>query len=167
MTTLIYHKDVIAGDSLQFINAGSNALPLRGPKVFLNKDKTLAYGICGHYILEKERDKLEKWLEEQLLALVAGKDLKPLIKRGHGFHLVVMSRNGTYTINHGEATVRGTQINDTDYFVNGTGGDHAILTISMGGDAIEAVKEGKKRDPMSGCDIYAIKRSALKPHKEL
>lgn len=167
MTTLVYHKDVIAGDSLQFINAGSNALPLRGPKVFINKSKTLAYGICGHYILEKERDKLEKWLEEQLLALKAGKDLKPLIKRGQGFHIVVMSLNSTYSINHGESTIRGTEINDTDYFVNGTGGDHATLVIAMGGDAVAAVKEGKKRDTMSGCDIYAIKRSALKPHKEL
>ena len=167
MTTLVYHKDVIAGDSLQFIASGNNSFPLRGPKVFLSKNKTFAYGMCGNYVLEEDFDTMEAWIEKQLINFKNKGVVEPLFKKGHGFYLVIMTKKGTYCINHDRPNIKITQINSTDYYVHGTGGDHASFAIAMGADAIDAVKAGIKRDTASGCDIYAVKRGVLKAHKEI
>lgn len=165
MTTLVYCKDVIAADSLLIITAGNNTLPLQGQKVFINKAKTLGYGICGHYIINKDIPVFEEWLDKQLTNYIENKPILPLFKQGRGFHVVIMSAKGTYVINHAKAQIKIETIDPLDYFVNGTGGDNAVLPIVMGEDAIAAVTQGKKYDPVSGCDIYAVKRTSLKPHK--
>lgn len=165
MTTLIYQQDVIAGDSLQFITANASTFPIRGPKVFLNKAKTIGFGICGFYYSKKYAESFEKWIEDQLVAHIEQRPVKHFSKKPSGFCVIAMTKNGTYFINHNSEKVSVNLIDNEDYCVNGTGGGHAVIHLLLGMSAVDAVKQALKIDPMSGCDIYAVKRSSLKPHK--
>lgn len=167
MTTIVYKNGILAADSRQIFGDDINPLVRLKSKLILSKNKTMGYSFTGNIPSNKSINLFETKLEKGLSMYEndipnndsldnAFKDISLIT--GNCGTLIVMTREGLYLY---DATYKFNDITDLDYYVLGSGSFYAETSLHNHSSAINAVKYASKHDPMTGCDIYAIKQNKL------
>lgn len=165
MTTIIYNKDVLVGDSRNFEIIGVNAIPYEKSKITLHNERLYAYGVCAKS-LPFEREVFHQSVNEYVLAYIDDKPLESLFPFPN-IYILVMGRDKTFTL-YNDGTLREDEWykqyirHHRDAIVAyGSGAPTAILAIYTGATIIEALEDAVLSDVDTGGDLYGVKRTTL------
>lgn len=165
MTTIIYTKDVLVGDSRNFEIIGVNAIPYEKSKITLHEEHLYAYGVCAKS-LPFEREVFHQSVNEYVLAYIDDKPLETLFPFPN-IYILVMGKEKTFTL-YNDGTIREEEWykqyirHHRDAIVAyGSGAPTAILAIYTGATIIEALEDAVLSDVDTGGDLYGVKRTTL------
>lgn len=166
MTTIVYHKDILVGDSRNIESNGQFSMSYEKPKIHLSASKDYAYGVDIEN-LPKDSINFYKQIDnfiEKYLADESYNEEFPI----KNVHVLVMTNEKTFTIFNPESLTEEERhkqiiIHPKDSIVAyGSGAISAIVSILNGADIIEGIKDAVLNDFNTGGDIYGVKRSVLK-----
>lgn len=166
MTTIVYYKDMLVGDSRYFNAIEGISVPYEKPKIFLSPSKEYAYGVSAKTLpadVENFYGEINNFIE-RYLADETYNEAFPI----KDIHILVMTSEKTFTIyNHNGLDVytQSKQIimHSRDSIVAyGSGAPTATLSIFSGSTITEALRDAVLNDPYTGGDLYGVKRSILK-----
>lgn len=166
MTTLIYKDNILIGDSFQintFTEFSNDIIvPVHKSKIYLSENKTFGYGICGCLIDERDKKEFEEWLVNTIQKYLKHEEITALPR--NNFQLIFMGSDEllTFILQNRENKINIRMIGKDEYQVFGSGIMYAVSELVDGGTAFDAIEKAKLYDPLTACDVYAIKRSDLK-----
>lgn len=165
MTTIIYNKDVLVGDSRNFEIVGVNAIPYEKSKITLHAQRLYAYGVCARQ-LPFEHEIFHQSVHEYVDAYINDEPLETLFPFPN-IYILVMSREKTFTL-FNDGLLRDDEWHKQylrhhrDAIVAyGSGASSAILALYTGATIVEALEDAVMNDVDTGGDLYGVKRETL------